>query len=75
MILRKILLAIVFPVIAMGCATVLDARKTQSALSPKGEDCGNYSNRARVNLMGEDLPALVAFAQTNRPSIVSYALD
>jgi outer membrane protein len=75
MILRKILLAIVFPVIAMGCATVLDARKMQAALSPKGEDCGNYSNRARVNLIGEDLPSLVAFAQTNRPSIVSYTLE
>ena len=56
-----------------GCSTVRDARQAQKDAAPKGD--GTAVVETPVSLEGRSLEELVAFAMTNRPSVVSAALS
>ena len=59
-----------------GCGTVRRARDAQTRLAPRGADRADAARPApQVDLRGAPLRALVEFALTNRPSMVSAALD
>ena len=61
---------------AVGCSTVRQARDMQAKLAPKGTDREAAEwMPPKVDLRGAPLRALVEFALTNRPSMVSAALD
>jgi len=55
-----------------GCAAVRDARMAQDAARPAGE--GGAASARKVALAGEPLESLVAYAISNRPSMVSARL-
>ena len=59
----------------VGCSTVRDARDAQDRLAPKGDGATAAGASAEsVDFRGRPLEGLVAFALTNRPSVVSKAL-
>ena len=59
---------------AVGCSTVRDAHEAQTAFAPKGDDAAGGAAAAQVDFRGWPLADLVAFALTNRPSVVSKTL-
>lgn len=62
--------------VVVGCSTVRQARDVQARLSPMGTDRDAAEwMPPNVDLHGAPLRALVEFALTNRPSMVSAALD
>lgn len=68
------LLLMVVAVTLAGCSTVFRAREAQESLAPKGGEAASAAGAARVDLCGRTLEELVAFAWTNRPSVVSKTL-
>ena len=59
---------------AAGCSTIENAREAQRALAPRGEDAAAGGEVRPLDLRGRALEDLVAFAMTNRPSVVSARL-
>ena len=57
-----------------GCSTIHDAHEAQDKLAPKGDDASVDATAAKVDFRGRSLEALVDYALTNRPSVVSKAL-
>ena len=60
--------------LAVGCSTVKNARDVQKATAPKGDDAASATAVGKLDLRGATLERLVAFAVSNRPSIVSRRL-
>lgn len=60
--------------LAVGCSTVFEARESQRALVSKGEDAACDAASSPVDFRRASLEGLVAFALTNRPSVVSKTL-
>ena len=60
--------------LAVGCSTVFEAREAQRALAAKGEDAACDAAPSPVDFRRQSLEGLVAFALTNRPSVVSKTL-
>lgn len=60
--------------LAVGCSTVFEARESQRALEVKGEDAACDAAPSPVDFRRQSLEGLVAFALTNRPSVVSKTL-
>ena len=60
--------------LAVGCSTVFEARESQRALAAKGEDAACDAAPSPVDFRRQSLEGLVAFALTNRPSVVSKTL-
>ena len=59
---------------AVGCSTVREAHEAQEKLAPKGEGAAAGAAASQVDFRGQPLEGLVAFALTNRPSVVSKTL-
>ena len=59
---------------AVGCSTIHDAHDAQDRLAPKGDDASADASVAKVDFRGRSLEALVDYALTNRPSVVSKTL-
>ncbi len=58
-----------------GCGTIRDAREAQATVAPKGEETARASAPGEpIRLVGASLQDLVAFAHTNRPSMVQARL-
>ena len=74
--LEKTVLSVWMAAAVAGCGTVRQAREVQARLAPRGADRQSAAQAAPVvDLRGAPLRALVEFALTNRPSMVSAALD
>jgi len=59
---------------ALGCETVREAREAQASVAPKGGGAAAEQAASPVDFRDRPLSALVAFALTNRPSVVSKTL-
>ena len=71
---RKSLWAAAAVTAVVGCSTIRDAHDAQGRLAPKGDDASVDASVAKVDFHGRSLEALVEYALTNRPSVVSKAL-
>jgi len=58
----------------VGCSSVRDARETQRRLAPFGEEGTGPGAVRALDLRGRSLEALVDWAMTNRPSVVTARL-
>ncbi len=58
----------------VGCSTIMNARDAQESVAAKSLDDAVMPEDAKVRLHGYALEALVAYALTNRPSVVSAKL-
>ena len=71
---RRIVRATLALALASGCSTIYNARMAQDALAPMGDDGAEAAAAEQVDFRGASLAALVDYALTNRPSVVSKAL-
>ena len=71
---RRFAVLAAIPAVLAGCSTVQDAREAQEAVSAKGNGTEERGADQRIDLRGSSLEQLVAFAMTNRPSVVSARL-
>lgn len=69
---RVLYVAFATVTLVAGCRTVLDARRAQDEVAAVGG--GASRDKGAVNLAGFSLEALVDYALTNRPAMVSAAL-
>ena len=60
--------------LVVGCATIKQARDAQEEVALKGSDAAQAAVVGKLDLRGATLEQLVAFAISNRPSIVSRRL-
>lgn len=71
----RIISILAVPLAAAGCLSVWEVREAQRAVAGRSSDCpAAEAGVSRVDLLGSDLPALVDFALTNRPSMVAAVL-
>lgn len=67
--------ALATPMALAGCLSLVEVRDAQNAVAGRASDLPvSVSEGARVRLLGADLPTLVDFALTNRPSMASSVL-
>lgn len=60
--------------LAAGCSTIKDARDAQMTTAPKGVETALAASVEKLDMRGASLERLVAFAISNRPSVVSRRL-
>jgi len=72
--IRKVVAVTGALVVAAGCTVIRNAREAQNEVEPKGAEAAQALSVSKLDLRGASLERLVAFAISNRPSVVSAKL-